>query len=105
VQVQNSAARLLATLTASHPPAVLHIAQGVGVDLLLQLLRSQACSNAAQGNMALCIGDLARQPALLPALRRKDAVKPLLGEDSMWPVIVANVCILFSFCWPHCSWT
>lgn len=83
LQIQDSAARLLATLSASSQAAVLHIAQGVGLDLLLQLLRSPACSSAALGNISLCIGDLAKQPALLPTLQQKDAVAPLLSKSGL----------------------
>lgn len=79
MQVQDSAARLLATLTASHSPARTYIANGPGLSLLLQLLRAQACSSTALGNISLCIGDVAREADLLPALRELDAVAPLLG--------------------------
>ncbi|DBA92213.1 TPA: hypothetical protein ACH3X1_015922 [Trebouxia sp. C0004] len=77
-QVQDSSARLLATLSASYRPARMHLAQGHGLSLLLQLLRLQACSSAALGNISLCIGDLAREPQLLPVLQQEDAVAPLL---------------------------
>ena len=80
LQVQDSAARLLATLSASYRPTRMHLAQGQGLSLLLQLLRAQACSNAALGNISLCVGDLAREPELLPVLQQSDAVAPLLGE-------------------------
>lgn len=79
MQVQDSAARLLATLTASHTPARTYIANGPGLSLLLQLLKAQACSTAALGNISLCIGDVAREADLLPALRELDAAAPLLG--------------------------
>ncbi|DBA95261.1 TPA: hypothetical protein ACH3X3_013155 [Trebouxia sp. C0006] len=80
LKVQDSGARLLATLSASYRPARMHLAQGQGLSLLLQLLRAQACSNAALGNISLCVGDLAREPQLLPVLQQEDAVAPLLGE-------------------------
>ena len=80
VQVQDSGTRGLAILCGSYAPAVEHVAQGAWVDILLQLLKSKGCSNAALGNISLCIGDLARQPVLLQALQQKDAVAPLLGK-------------------------
>jgi hypothetical protein len=90
LQVQDSAARLLATLSASYRPARMHLAQGHGLSLLLQLLRVQACSNAALGNISLCIGDLAREPQLLPVLQQEDAVAPLLGEHLDAPRTLTN---------------
>lgn len=80
LQVQDSAARLLATLSACYRPARMHLAEEQSLSLLLQLLRAQACSNAALGNISLCVGDLAREPQLLPVLQQQDAVVPLLGE-------------------------
>ena len=90
LQMQDSAARLLATLSASYRPARMHLAQGQGLSLLLQLLRAQACSNAALGNIALCVGDLAREPQLLAVLQHEDAVAPLLGEHPDAPRRLAN---------------
>lgn len=69
----------MAVLTAAFPPAVMHIGTGVGVSLLLQLLRDGCSISTALGNASLCIGDLAKQPELLPILSRHDAVAPLLG--------------------------
>lgn len=90
LQVQDSGARLLATLSASYRPARMHLAQGQGLSLLLQLLRAQACSNAALGNISLCVGDLAREPQLLPVLQQQDAVAPLLGEHLDAPPALAH---------------
>ncbi len=89
-QVQDSATRLLATLSASYRPVRMHLAQGHGLSLLLQLLRVQACSNAALGNISLCVGDLAREPQLLPVLQQEDAVAPLLGEHLHAPGALAS---------------
>ncbi|DBA68482.1 TPA: hypothetical protein ACH3X2_013769 [Trebouxia sp. C0005] len=89
-QVQESAARLLATLSASYRPTRMHLAQGHGLSLLLQLLRMQACSNAALGNISLCVGDLAREPQLLALLQQEDAVAPLLGEHLDAPRALAK---------------
>lgn len=69
----------MAVLTAAFPPAVMHIGTGVGMSLLLQLLREGCSISTALGNASLCIGDLAKQPELLPILSRHDAVAPLLG--------------------------
>lgn len=90
LQVQESAARLLATLSASYRPTRMHLAQGHGLSLLLQLLRMQACSNAALGNISLCVGDLAREPQLLALLQQEDAVAPLLGEHLDAPRALAK---------------
>ncbi|KAL3156955.1 hypothetical protein ABBQ38_001214 [Trebouxia sp. C0009 RCD-2024] len=68
----------MAVLSAAFPPAVLHIGTGVGMSLLLQLLREGCSISTALGNASLCIGDLAKQPELLPILSRHDAVAPLL---------------------------
>jgi len=68
----------------------MHLAQGQGLSLLLQLLRVQACSNAALGNISLCVGGLAREPQLLPVLRQEDAVASLLGEHLDAPRALAN---------------
>lgn len=69
----------MAIITSAFPPAVMHIGAGVGVCLMLQLLRADGSSSTALGNASLCIGELAKQPQLLPILSRHDAVAPLLG--------------------------
>ena len=82
-QVQDSAARLMAIISSAFPPAVLHIAKGVGVSLLLHVLRAVSSSSTALGNASLCLGELAKHQELLPILRQQDAVAPLLGMPSV----------------------
>ena len=71
----------MAIVAAAQLPAVMHIAQGAGLGLLLTILRTGVTSHSstAVGNAALCIGELARHRKLLPLLRQQDAVAPLLG--------------------------
>lgn len=78
-QVQDSAARFMAIVSSSSQPAVLHIAKGTGVSLLLHLLAAPRSSSTALGNASLCLGELAKHQELLPILSRQDAVAPLLG--------------------------
>lgn len=80
VQVQDSVARFMAIISSASQPAVMHIANGTGVSLLLRLLRAaSSSSSAALGNACLCIGELARHRELLLVLSSQDAVAPLLG--------------------------
>ena len=78
-QVQDSVARFMAIISSASQPAVMHIANGTGVSLLLHLLRAASSSSTALGNASLCIGELAKSRELLPILSSHDAVAPLLG--------------------------
>eukprot|EP00218_Dolichomastix_sp_CCMP3274_P004818 CAMPEP_0170162976 /NCGR_PEP_ID=MMETSP0033_2-20121228/77369_1 /TAXON_ID=195969 /ORGANISM="Dolichomastix tenuilepis, Strain CCMP3274" /LENGTH=462 /DNA_ID=CAMNT_0010400609 /DNA_START=22 /DNA_END=1411 /DNA_ORIENTATION=+ len=49
-----------------------------GVEALVALLQNVSLSDAAVGNAALCIADLAKLDTALPACERTDAIKPLL---------------------------
>lgn len=66
-------------MSSASQPAVLHIAKGSGVSLLLHLLAAPSSSSTALGNASLCIGELAKHQELLPILSRQDAVASLLG--------------------------
>ena len=78
-QVQDSVARFMAIISSASQPAVMHIANGPGVSLLLHLLSMASSSSPALGNASLCIGELAKSRELLPILSSQDAVAPLLG--------------------------
>ena len=84
-QVVDAVARFMAIISSGSQPAVMHIAKGPGVSLLLHLLRAISSSSTALGNACLCIGELAKHRELLPALSSQDAVAPLLGMTVMQP--------------------
>ena len=98
VQVQDSVARFMAIISSASQPAVMHIAKGNGVSLLLYLLRAASSSSTALGNACLCIGELARHRELLPVLSTQDAVAPLLGMLIVMqpdlPLLSQGVCSL-----------
>ena len=78
VQIEESVVRTLAVLTATDTAATDNIASA-GLAPLLQLLKSPRTTQAALGNISLCLGNLAKQPSLLPTLRNTDVVASLLG--------------------------
>lgn len=78
MQIEESVVRTLAVLTAADTAAAENIASA-GLPPLLQLLKSPRTSQPALGNCSLCLGNLAKQPSLLPVLRNTDAVASLLG--------------------------
>lgn len=79
MQIQEAVARTLAILTASDAAAV-ELVASAGLNPILQLLKSSRTTSAALGNLALCIGNVAKQSSFLPVLRETDAVKVLLGR-------------------------
>ena len=92
----------MAIISLASQPAVMHIAEGTGVSLLLFLLRAANSSSTALGNACLCIGELAKHRELLPVLCSQDAVAPLLGMvivmQPEFPLLSQGVhCLLCQF--------
>lgn len=90
MQIVESVARTLATLTATDTAAV-DIIASAGLEQLLQLLKSPTTTSAALGNLSLCIGNMAKQTSWLPTLREAGAVASLLGEISCY-IAASNGC-------------